>query len=120
MEYRSGFRRDYLDYRNTLTTRFLMIASIFIFHAGLFFGFPVPNNGHTCVAVFFFLSGYGLEYSLSNKPGYMRTFLQKRALGLLIQYWLIMMFCAALTDRMAGKAAVAEGESYWFPFETGK
>lgn len=29
-------------------------------------------------------------------------------------------FCAALTDRMAGKAAVAEGESYWFPFETGK
>lgn len=25
-------------------------------------------------------------------------------------------FCAALTDRMAGRAAVKEGASYWFPF----
>ncbi len=118
MECRSGFRRDYLDYRNTLTARFLMIASIFIFHAGLFFGFPVPNNGHTCVAVFFFLSGYGLEYSLTNKPGYMRTFLQKRALGLLIQYWLIMMFCAALTGvaYLSFQSFMQDADKYLFEY----
>ena len=40
--------------------------------------------------MFFFLSGYGLEYSLRNKPGYSGGFLHRRVLELMIQYWMIM------------------------------
>lgn len=75
----------------------LMIAGIFVFHAGTYYGFTVPDCGHTCVAIFFFLSGFGLEYSLMNKKGYMHTFLQKRVLGLLFQYWIVMILCAVMT-----------------------
>lgn len=72
-----GLRKDLLDYKNTLVLRLMMLVGIYIFHAGTFFHFMTPDCGHTCVAVFFFLSGFGLEYSLTNKKGYMRTFLQK-------------------------------------------
>lgn len=92
-----GLRKDPLDYKNTLVLRLMMLVGIYIFHAGTFFHFMTPDCGHTCVAVFFFLSGFGLEYSLTNKKGYMRTFLQKRVLGLLLQYWIVMILCAVMT-----------------------
>lgn len=92
-----GLRKDPLDYKNTLVLRLMMLVGIYIFHAGTFFHFMTPDCGHTCVAVFFFLSGFGLEYSLTNKKGYMRTFLQKRVLGLLLQYWIVVILCAVMT-----------------------
>lgn len=84
-----------LPYRDTMKIRFLLVSLIFIFHAALVFGFPFPDVGHTAVAVFFFMSGYGLELSLTRKKGYMGTFLQKRVFGLMIHYWVLMVFVAA-------------------------
>lgn len=87
---RSICRDDALAPQNTMVLRFILIVAIFIFHAGIHMGFITPDLGHVCVSVFFFLSGYGLEYSLDNKPGYVRDFLHRRVLGLMIQYWMIM------------------------------
>ena len=87
---RSICREDALAPENTMVLRFILILAIFIFHAGIHMGFVTPDLGHVCVSVFFFLSGYGLEYSLDNKPGYAGNFLHRRVLGLMIQYWMIM------------------------------
>lgn len=87
---RSICREDALAPNNTKAMRLVLIVAIFIFHAGIHMGFLTPDLGHVCVSVFFFLSGYGLEYSLANKPDYVSGFLHKRVLGLMIQYWIIM------------------------------
>lgn len=112
-----GLHKDQLDYKNTLVLRLIMIAGIFIFHAGTFFGFTTPDCGHTCVAVFFFLSGFGLEYSLTNKKGYMRTFLQKRVLGLLFQYWIVMILCAVMTGIVYLSWTTLRGDADLWVFE---
>ena len=87
---RSICREDALAPENTMVLRAILILAIFLFHAGIHMGFITPDLGHVCVSVFFFLSGYGLEYSLRNKPGYAGNFLHRRVLGLMIQYWMIM------------------------------
>ena len=63
---RSICREDALAPENTMVLRFILILAIFIFHAGIHMGFVTPDLGHVCVSVFFFLSGYGLEYSLDK------------------------------------------------------
>lgn len=92
---RSICREDALAPDNTKALRLVLIVAIFIFHAGIHMGFLTPDLGHVCVSVFFFLTGYGLEYSLANKPDYARSFLHRRVLGLMIQYWIIMTVFAA-------------------------
>ena len=92
---RSICREDALAPDNTKALRLVLIVAIFIFHAGIHMGFLTPDLGHVCVSVFFFLTGYGLEYSLANKPDYARSFLHRRVLGLMIQYWIIMTVLAA-------------------------
>lgn len=84
-----------MPYKDTMKLRFLLVALVFVFHASLVFGFVFPDVGHTAVAVFFFMSGFGLETSLMSKKGYMASFLQKRVFGLMIQYWILMVFIAA-------------------------
>lgn len=90
------FRDDYLGYRDTLAVRFLLLIGIFLFHGGYEYGYEFPNVGYTCVAGFFFLSGFGLEYSVRNKQGYLRSFLQKRVFGILIQFWIIQAIAAVV------------------------
>ena len=92
---RSICREDALAPDNTKALRLVLIVAIFIFHASIHMGFLTPDLGHVCVSVFFFLTGYGLEYSLANKPDYARSFLHRRVLGLMIQYWIIMTVLAA-------------------------
>ncbi len=94
------FCDDSLSYRNTLVIRFIMMVCIVAYHGGQYFHFQFPDCGHLCVAVFFFMSGYGLEISRSSKPGYMRSFLQKRVLGTMIQYWIILMIIALVVMLM--------------------
>ena len=94
------FRDDALSYRSTLIVRFVMIATILVYHAGQYFQFSFPDCGHLCVAFFFFMSGYGLELSSDTKSGYMRDFLQRRVLGLMMQYWLILMVIAVVVMVM--------------------
>lgn len=79
---------------DTMIARFVLLCVIIVFHAGFVYGFAFPDIGHLCVAGFFFMSGYGLELSLRRKRSYMRDFLQKRVLGLMLQYWVIMIVCA--------------------------
>ncbi len=93
-------REELLSYRDTMGIRALMIILIVIYHAGLLYGIDLPNDGHICVAVFFFMSGWGLELSIRNKQSYLATFLQKRVFGLLIQYWIIMISTVAVTSLM--------------------
>ena len=91
MEEFRGFCDDEgLTLKRTYVLRFVLIVAIFIFHAGIHMGFVTPDVGYTCVAVFFFLSGYGLELSLARKPGYMHGFLHRRVLGLMLRYWIVM------------------------------
>lgn len=75
-----------MSYQDTLILRAILFFGIFFFHAGWAFGFGFPDIGHLCVAGFFFMSGFGLEYSRRNKANYLKTFLQKRVMGLMIQY----------------------------------
>ncbi len=82
-------REDYLVYRDTMALRFLLLIAIFVFHGGYEYGYTFPNVGYTCVAGFYFLSGFGLEYSVRNKNGYLQNFLQKRVFSILIQFWVI-------------------------------
>lgn len=93
---------EYISYRNTMVLRFLLFVAILVFHAGDRYGFQFPNIGYLCVAGFFFMSGYGLELSRCRKEGYMRTFLQRRVLGLMIQYWIIMVVTALIVLVLGG------------------
>lgn len=87
---------DPLNYPDTMKLRFLLVAVVFVFHAGLYFSFPFPDVGHLVVAVFFFLSGYGLQLSLERKDSYLSTMVQKRILGLMLQYWIVMVILAVV------------------------
>ena len=45
--------------------------------------------GFILVAVFFFISGYGLSYGMRNKQNYLEGFFRKRLLPVLIPYWIV-------------------------------
>ena len=88
-------RIDYLSKDNTLPLRGIMAFAIIFHHisekADSGFFFPLMQHfGYLIVAVFLFLSGYGLICSY-NKKGkeYLKGFLKKRVLYLLIVYCLV-------------------------------
>lgn len=45
--------------------------------------------GFILVAVFFFISGYGLMYGVHHKRNYLDSFLTRRILPILVPYWII-------------------------------
>lgn len=45
--------------------------------------------GFILVAVFFFISGYGLSYGMRNKQNYLEGFFRKRLFPVLIPYWIV-------------------------------
>ena len=45
--------------------------------------------GFILVAVFFFISGYGLSYGVQYKQDYLKGFLRKRLLPVLVPYWIV-------------------------------
>ena len=45
--------------------------------------------GFVLVAVFFFISGYGLSYGMRNKQNYLEGFFRKRLLPVLVPYWIV-------------------------------
>ena len=45
--------------------------------------------GFILVAVFFFISGYGLSYGVQYKHDYLKGFLKKRLLPVLVPYWIV-------------------------------
>ncbi len=70
--------------------------------------------GYLFVAMFFFISGYGLIKSLDSKPEYLKSFMKKRALPILVSYYVMIAFYAVF--KIAGiKVGLAEsmGVSKW-------
>lgn len=47
--------------------------------------------GFILVAVFFFISGYGLKYALYNKDNYLKSFFKKRLLAVFEPYWIVLL-----------------------------
>lgn len=58
--------------------------------------------GIIMVAIFYFVSGYGLMYNLKNCSNYLDSFLRKRLLNLMIPYWLIFI-CTIIIDFISNK-----------------
>ncbi len=54
--------------------------------------FVFEKIGFLMVAMFFFISGYGLMYGVLNKKNYLKGFFSKRILTILIPYYIINLF----------------------------
>lgn len=75
-----------------LALRGVCAIEIMIGHIGLATGsivlYPNRKAGILFVGIFFMLSGYGLRYSVDNKPEYLKHFFVKRIMKLLIPAYL--------------------------------
>lgn len=98
---RDGYFEDYLSVKNTKALRGILTLLVVLHHAyqetnrGLLH-LLLSNAGVPCVVLFLFLSAYGLQKSLTTKPGYERTILTRRIpaiavpfLVLIPVYWLL-------------------------------
>ncbi len=78
---------------NSMALRGICSIEIMMGHLGIATGSPTlfPNRkaGILFVGVFFALSGYGLMYSLTNKEGYLRSFLPNRIRKILIPAYVV-------------------------------
>ena len=87
--------KDYLDIESTTGLRGILAITIVLHHMSekIDSGYVFPyfqHLGYLVVAVFFFLSGYGLLVSYKKKgKNYLKGFLKKRVLYLLIIYLLV-------------------------------
>ena len=79
----------FMSLSHTNAVRGLLMLIIILYHESLFLDIDImPREGAYAVMLFFFLSGYGL-YLSSSKPNYLRDFVQKKIVGLLLRYWII-------------------------------
>lgn len=109
-----GFFDGYLSKDSTGALKGLLCVVIFFHHfAGFFESFDIlyyilVHIGFLAVALFFFVSGYGLAVSAKNKDGYVKTFLPKRLLRVLVPYWvcLLLYMLAALIFDIPTKSPV--------------
>lgn len=82
---------DALSGEATLSLRGLLAIWVILIHlgqsnqVGSVFGL-VSRTGHLAVAVFFFLSGYGLQKQHMTRENYAKGFLRKRLLGVVLPY----------------------------------
>lgn len=89
-----GFDEDFLAPRITKYEKGIAAILIVIHHLSqkieVFGPFVIIRYiGFILVAIFFFISGYGLTYGVQNKPDYLNSFLRKRILPILIPYWIV-------------------------------
>lgn len=118
----SGFNEDYLSLDTGKALRGFF-ALVVVFHhlaqkteTGLLFH-RFTHAGYLCVAVFFFLSGYGLQRSHMNSPRYREGFLCRRLSSILVPYLAATALCW-LADAARGRrypvtdifAAILAGE----------
>ena len=91
---KNEFNEKYLSLNGTLPLRGLMAVLIVLHHLAAYytqisFLTPFQHIGYIIVAMFFFLSGYGLFYGVKNKNNYMHHFLLKRLPSIIIPYYII-------------------------------
>lgn len=93
---------DAMSADNLLPWRGLFAAVILIHHFSASFDPPYllgifTHVGYLFVALFFFLSGYGLAFGFNISPDYikLKTFIPKRFFKTIIPYWLCVLFAGA-------------------------
>ena len=91
---RGGYNDNFLSIGNTKNEKGIAAILIVLHHLSqrVEVSGPLVIMGYTgfvLVAVFFFVSGYGLEYGLRNKPHYLKGFFRKRILPVLMPYWIV-------------------------------
>lgn len=85
---------DYLSKETTVSEKGIAAVIIVFHHISQMIELPkyfvIMNYvGFIMVAIFFFISGYGLSYGLENKERYLNGFFKKRILSILIPYWIV-------------------------------
>lgn len=90
-----------LSYESTIAIKGICSLEIMIGHIGLELSnelilYPFRKAGVLIVGVFFFISGYGLMYSMKNKPNYLDYFIKKRFLNILIPVGIVLAFSTVL------------------------
>lgn len=126
---------DYMNVDNMQSIRGMLAVLIVIHHfsgmieeKSMFFLFN--HIGYLVVALFLFLSGYGLAYGVQNKPGYISgvKFLYTRIPKLVIPYWVAVIIYAvgyfASGEQITLKAILLSFVSFknivgssWYIFE---
>lgn len=89
-----GYNDDYLSLEITKSEKGISAILILIHHLSQRVELSGPflilrYIGFILVAVFFFISGYGLSYGMRNKQNYLDDFFRKRLLPVLIPYWIV-------------------------------
>lgn len=127
---------DYMNVDNMQSIRGMLAVLIVIHHfsgmieeKSMFFLFN--HIGYLVVALFLFLSGYGLAYGVQNKPGYISgvKFLYTRIPKLVIPYWVAVIIYAvgyfASGEQIILKAILLSFVSFknivgssWYIFES--
>ena len=86
----------FMSISHTNAIRGILMLIIILYHESLFLDIDLmPREGAYAVMLFFFLSGYGL-YLSSSKPNYLRDFVQKKIIGLILRYWIIEVFFVSM------------------------
>lgn len=88
---------EFMSKSHTDAIRTVLILIIILYHESLYLDVDImPREGAYSVMLFFFLSGYGL-YLSTSKPNYLRDFVQKKIVVLLVRYWMIILSTVVLT-----------------------
>lgn len=109
--------KDYLSKENTSCVKGIFAFIILLVHITQFHpisvhpyvNYLITSMGYLSVAVFFFLSGYGLEESCKKKSGYLNTFWKHRILPLYGTYLYVMaiyLICFLCLGRSFSPATV--------------
>lgn len=113
------FNNDYLSRDSSLSIR--GAAAIFIVLHHLSQQIPVYNIfnvfkyiGFILVAIFFFLSGYGLKVALNNKKNYLEGFLFKHLSSIIIPFW--MLGCIQIVLKLVKDKSIKISEIFGFLF----
>lgn len=104
--YRKGeYNNEYLSLNNTRSLRGILSVLIVIHHLSSYyvsisFLSIFKHIGYLVVAMFFFLSGYGLIFGCKNKKNYLNKFLLKRLPNIVIPYYISTIIYAIIFNIM--------------------
>lgn len=90
----NGFNDCYLSISTTRCEKGLAAILIILHHLSqriiIYSCFQIMNYiGFILVAIFFFISGYGLAYGVEKKTSYLNSFFLKRFLPVYCPYWIV-------------------------------
>lgn len=109
---------DYLSNKSTKSLKGLLALLIIFHHISQkittgenFLNFEYM--GRYIVALFFFLSGYGLYFQYSNNPTYMENFLKKRLVRIFIPFFVFIVIYVIYRATLGEDINVAFFLSFW-------